>query len=109
MKKNIIVSILLFLLPVAAIIILFIINPLAGIAGILALLGYSAYVNLPAIYSFLGKAAYSKGDLVKATAKFEKAYKTGRAKPMIIVSYGYILLKLGNIEEAYTILNKMVE
>jgi len=79
-----------------------------GIIIILVIIAFFLYSKRAAIFAYLGKGNYYRGDLEKGLAWFEKAYKTGRAKPPTIVSYAYLLLKSGKTEESEDVLNKLL-
>jgi len=96
------------ILPVALIIYLFSYIAIFGIAAVIAYVGYILYTVRAGIFTSLGSINYSKGRIEKALAWFDKAYKSGRAKPMSMVSYAYLLLKTGNIEESESILNTLI-
>jgi tetratricopeptide (TPR) repeat protein len=105
-SKNVL---LYFLLPAAAIFILSSYSPLAGIAGTLAYILLLMYINRTKVFSYAGSVNYSKGSIEKALVWFERAYKSGRAKPKTVTSYAYLLLKSGNIGDARKILEKQMD
>ena len=74
-------------------------NVLAGLAYLVITVFY-LYAKEQLYLLLLAGIAYGKGSMQDALKWFERAYKTGVAKPQTIVSYGYLLLKSGNIEEA---------
>lgn len=76
-----------------------------GLISTLVIIGVFLYVKRAAIFALLGRTAYGQGNIKNALEWFHRAYKTGVAKPQTIVSYGYLLLKSGNIEDAEHILD----
>lgn len=71
--------------------------------GNILLIGYMAFTiwkNLPMFYAVSGSKAYNKGDMEKALRLFKKASESRNTKPNIISSYGFLLLRNGNMEEA---------
>ena len=97
-----------FVLPAAAIAILFTRGTLPGIAGIIAYLAYILFINRTRIFSMLGCFFYSKRDFDKSLLWFKRAYMCKNAGPKIITSYAYLLLKSGNIDESEKILNNLL-
>ncbi|HHV96555.1 MAG TPA: tetratricopeptide repeat protein [Clostridiaceae bacterium] len=96
-----------FILFVVIMVMVFKTNVLAGLALLLVITVFYLYAKRAAIFAFIGRIAYGKGSMQDALKWFERAYKTGVAKPQTIVSYGYLLLKSGNIEEAENILERL--
>lgn len=94
------------ILPILAVVILFLYNPLIGLAAMLALLIYLLVTGRAAIYSFLGNAKYGQGKLDASLQWIGRAVKTGKAKPRVVTAYGYLLLKTGNLTEADAVLSK---
>lgn len=97
-----------FALPAAAIIILFRKNFIYGIIALILYTLYGLYTGKASIFAIMGSRNYSKGNMEEAIKWFDKAYKSGSAKPMTVTSYAYLLLKCGNITEAEKILNEQM-
>lgn len=56
------------------------------------------------IYAIKANNAFRTGNIDETTAWLKKAYDTGSAKAHVVTTYGYILLKYGNLEEAEKVL-----
>ena len=100
-------SLIYFILFVVIMVMVFKTNVLAGLIFVLVVTGFYLYIKRAAIFAFIGRMAYGKGNMQDALKWFEKAYKTGVAKPQTIVSYGYLLLKSGKIEDAENVLDRL--
>jgi tetratricopeptide (TPR) repeat protein len=79
-----------------------------ALAFIIALIGYYAYRGRSSMYVFLGNSRYSKGQLGDAIRLYKKAFDAGKVPPQIAVSYSYLLLKSGNIEDSEKILSDLL-
>lgn len=80
--------------------------------GNLLLIAYMAFTiwkNLPMFYAVSGSKAYNRGDMEKALRLFKKASESRNTKPNIVSSYGFLLLRNGNMEEAEHYLVKASE
>lgn len=97
-----------FVLPVIALVILFAINFILGLAGLLVYLAYIVFIWRVPFYSYIGGIKYSTGNLDDAVKWFGRAFATGRAKPATVTSYAYLLLKSGRLAEAENILNNLI-
>ncbi len=97
-----------FLIPLIVIILLFSYNALLGLAAILLAIALLLYRNRPSLFAYMGGMKYSRGSLEEAINWFEKAYRTGKAKPATTSSYAYLLLKNGILDESEAILNKLI-
>ena len=82
-------------------------SALLGFAFLLTCLIVLLIIKRATVFQMIGRAEYGKGSLQKALAWYKRAYKTGSAKPQTIVSYAYLHLKTGNIEEADNILEAL--
>lgn len=60
------------------------------------------------IYSFKANVAYNQGNTQEAAVFLEKAYRTGKAKPNMVLSYGYIILKQGRLSEALKVFEEQL-
>ncbi len=60
------------------------------------------------IYVIKANSAYQKGNTQEAINWLEKAYKTGSAKPGIVITFGYLLLKEGHLEESLKIFKEQI-
>ncbi|HHW31052.1 MAG TPA: tetratricopeptide repeat protein [Clostridiaceae bacterium] len=109
MNNNIKKLLINFVLPAAAIVILFRRYFLYGIIALILYILYGLYIGKASIYTIIGSIRYSKGNMEEAIKWLDKAYKSGRAKPTTITSYAYLLLKSGNIQEAEKILMEQMD
>jgi tetratricopeptide (TPR) repeat protein len=109
MKSRIKSLLLYFILPAAAVVLLFKADALTGAAAVLAYIAAAMYFQRAALYQVKGRFSYSKGNIADAVKWFQKAYKTGRCKPGDEVSYAYLLLKIGNADEAEALLNSTIK
>lgn len=109
MKKKLIKTLLTFLLPLVVIAILFKSNILLGLLGLILYLSISIYQSRAAIFTTIGSSNYAKGNISKAIAWFDKAYRTGKMSFSTIAYYAYIQLKSGFIDNSETILAKAFE
>jgi tetratricopeptide (TPR) repeat protein len=108
-SKPLVKFVLFAALPVIAIILLFKLNTYAGIIGIVLYILSAVWFNRVAIYRLRGQIEYRKGNLQNAVNWFEKAMSIKNAPTDLKVSYGFILLKLGKLDEAGKILSDAVE
>jgi tetratricopeptide (TPR) repeat protein len=93
------------ILFIAAAVMVFRTNIWLGLIFALVVIGVFLYVKRAAIFAMIGRTAYGQGNMENALEWFRRSYKTGVAKPQTVVSYGYLLLKSGNIEDAEHILD----
>ncbi len=61
------------------------------------------------IYNGRANNAFRNGNIPETLSWLEKSYKTGCAKPKVVTTYGYMLLKYGHLEEAKKILKEQLE
>ena len=108
MQKGIWVNILVFIVFVIVTVIIFKANILYGLIFLLAVLILFTFIKRAVILAIIGRTNYFKGNVEKGLAWFEKAYKTGVAKPNTIVSYAYLLLKSGNIKDSERVLENLL-
>jgi tetratricopeptide (TPR) repeat protein len=101
-------AIITVIIIIVILIILFSINILIGLAVLLLFFIYMFYMKRASFFSIIGTLNYSKGKLEKAINWYTRAYKTGRANSRTNVSYAYLLLKSGRIDESETILQKLL-
>lgn len=97
-----------FILPVVVIIASFYYSKILGIAFVIVYIGYLLYMNRVGIYSILGSISYGKGQMDKAIKWFGQAYQSQKAHPKMAVSYAYLLLKNGDIQEPEKILTDLL-
>jgi Flp pilus assembly protein TadD len=88
----------------AVMIIAFIKHFLLGIGVILVLIGYFIYRSRASYYALRASNFFAKDDLEQARNWFKKAYDSKPCPENHKVSYGYILLRSGHLEEAESIL-----
>ncbi len=60
------------------------------------------------IYVIKANSAYQKGNTQESINWLEKAYKTRSAKPSIVITFGYLLLKEGHLEESLKIFKEQI-
>ncbi len=108
MKKGIWVNVLVFIVFVVLTVVLFKTNVFFGLIFLLAIIILLLFTKRAAVLAFIGRTNYFKGNIEQGLAWFEKAYKTGVAKPKTIISYAYLLLKSGNIEDSERILENLL-
>ena len=82
---------------------------LLGIAGLLVFIGYMIYKKRDRLYGGFANAAHMKGDINKTLEWLEKSYQINPHNPKIVTSYGYTLLKYGQIERAETVLQQLLK
>ncbi|MEL7658809.1 MAG: tetratricopeptide repeat protein, partial [Bacillota bacterium] len=75
-------------------------NQFLGNILLISYMAFTIWKNLPMFYAVSGSKAYNKGDMEKALRLFKKASESRNTKPNIISSYGFLLLRNGNMEEA---------
>lgn len=97
-----------FIIPVVAIYVGYRLNWIAGIVLLLAYIGYIIYASIPSIYTLIGNIKYTRNSMEEAIPWFGRAYTTGRTKPSIGISYGYLLLKNGKVEESEKVFNTIL-
>lgn len=108
MKNSLLNTLLLFILILVAVIVLFNINIYLGILVTILALSYFLYRSRASIYVLQGNAKYSSGDLEKALEYYKKAYGTGKCKPQTIISYAYLLLRSGKLDESEKLLTEVL-
>lgn len=77
-----------------------------GITVILAALGI--YTLIPVFYEIKANKAYQAGDFEESKKWYQKAYNTNHAKINTKVSYAYILMRTGDVDEAENVLDKII-
>lgn len=97
------------ILPLIVISIFFNYNVGLGAVTTAVYIGYIVYINQIRIYTFIGHIRYAKRDMEGAIKWFRKVYYSGKANIKTMISYGYLLLKAGKIEEAEKIFNELLE
>jgi len=104
--RNILIG---FVLPIAAVFAAWFINKWLGILVIVIYLAVIAYMSRPMIYGMKGSKAYSLGKTDEAVKWFGKAYATKKAGVRTSVSYAYILLRSGELENAGEIMQQVLK
>lgn len=59
-------------------------------------------------YAFKGNLEYQKGNVQESINYLSKAYKTRKAKTLVVTAYGYVLLKSGYLEESIKIFKEQL-
>ncbi len=96
-----------FAINVLVLIGLFMINVYLGLGVLTAYIIFRIYTNRARIMCFIGRFYYARNDIRKTLAWYEKAYKTGAAAANDVISYGYLLLKTGDLERSEKIFNSV--
>jgi tetratricopeptide (TPR) repeat protein len=100
-------NILKLAIPLIIIIVCFIYNTLLGILSIVLFIAYLFYNSRANIYMFIGNSHFNKGDREKAKKWTEKAFKTEPKQVGLGIAYGYLLIKMGEIDEADAVLSNL--
>lgn len=90
------------------IIIAFQINKIFGAVIAIAYIIFFMATGGGNIYAIIANYKYKSGDEKGAVEWFEKAYKSKRCSIDSKISYAYLLLKLGDTEKSYQILNEVI-
>lgn len=110
MKSKSLLTLLLYAaIPFLVIFILFRINIIAGVLGILAYLLAITIINLNFIYRVKAQMEYGKGNLKEAEKWFKRAANSKKAGTDVLVSYGFILFKEGKLKEGEEIFLKAID
>lgn len=96
-----------FAINILALIGLFLINIHLGLGVVTAYIIFKLYTNRAGIMSFIGRFYYARDNIQMTLAWYERAYRTGAASANNVISYGYLLLKSGNIEKAEKVFNSV--
>ena len=98
-----------YILPFVIIIMVILMNPVAGFAALLVFIVYVLYNGRAVLCSFIGGIKYLRGLMDQALKWFKRGYETKKARPKSVISYAYLLLKTGNLVEAGLVLSKLLE
>ena len=98
-------SILLILIPTLITGIVFFYNPLAGLIILLLLIAILIFIKFPTILVLFGQRQYGLGNNTKALKILKRAHDMGRGGVSPSVTYAYVLLRCGNLEQANMVLN----
>lgn len=96
------------IVPIAVIIVSFYIHPLLGTAVILVSIGLLFYFNRYQVYALKGRQYYANNDMEKAIIYFRKAMSAKKPSPDIVISYGYLLLKNGDPDNAEKVIDNLI-
>lgn len=100
-------SIIRFVVPVALIYMAYnLLGPVGGIAGIAVFILMLIWFNRPFIYSNRANKKYGSGDFDGALSDLKKAVSIAPKDAKIRGTYAYLLLKLGNTDEAAAEIDK---
>ena len=83
-------------------------SSLLGTIAVLLTLAYILYANIPTFYSVRGNKELNEGNSEKALLMYKKAVDTKRASGAIHLSYGILLLRCGQPEEAVSVFNSLI-
>src|SRR5665647_68688 len=84
------------------------IHILLGIGLILLVLAYYIYRSRAVYYALRGSKAFSNGETDQSLIWFKKAYDSKPCPENQQVSYGYVLLRTGNEEQAESIFQNLM-
>jgi tetratricopeptide (TPR) repeat protein len=98
-----------FFVPVGIIVLLFNLNVSYGLSGIAVYLIFLFYNGLPGLYFGKARASYAKGDMESAKKMLEKSIKTGRASTAVLISYSYLLLRMGFTDKADEVIQVLLD
>lgn len=96
------------LAAIAVILVAFKFSVYLGIAAVIIIGGYGVYRLIPSYYTMVGNKAFQAGDEQTARVWYKKAYDTGRTKITFKVNYAYLLLRLGEADEAEKVLDPII-
>lgn len=80
-------------------------NYLVALCATVIIAAGAAFWYWPELQCALGQSEYAKGNNTKALALLKKAHESSRSKPSVSAAYAYILLRVGQAEEASKVLN----
>ena len=86
----------------------FLYNPTLGKVVLGVFIVYMLFSNRYIFYEVFATKAYKKGDMEKAISLFEKASKSTQ-NPRPKISYGYLLLKIGELDKASQVFKEMID
>lgn len=110
MKEKPILKLILYAgLPILVIYLLFRINLYMGFASLVIYIAIVILMNRALYYRLRAQAAYAKGDLENTAKWFEKAIPLKKAGLEMKVNYGFILLKQGQLDKAWRVLQESVQ
>ena len=98
----------LILIAIIIVVVAFKFNVLLGIAATALIAGYGIYRIIPSYYTMMGNKAFQIGDEKTARIWYKKAYDTGRTKITFKINYAYLLLRLGEADEAEKVLDPII-
>ena len=97
------------ILPILLIIAAFIFNKYAGLVCLIAYIILICYTSRSIFYKLIANINYGKGDMDKSLYWYSKAYEINKAKAGTAITYAYLLLKGGNIEESEKVFKHIFE
>lgn len=89
-------------------VIAFLVHPIVGYAVSVAILAVFFYSVLPVYYSVKGNEAYNTGNHGDAVKWYEKAMKNKAVSDAQKITYGVLLMKLGNFEKAEKLFSTVI-
>ena len=98
-----------FVIPVIAIIVLFVYSRFLGTAALIIYILAIIILQRATFLMTYGSVCYNKKDLEGALKWYEKAYNTGKTYPKAKISYAYILLKCGRTDDAGAVMDKLLD
>lgn len=101
-------TLLYIVIAIAAVVFAFKFNLFIGLGVSAVILAYGIYAYIPAFYVVKANKAYQAGDFEESKKWYKKAYDTNRAKLNFKISYAYILMRTGDMDEAETVLDRII-
>ncbi len=97
-------------LPLLAIfLVIRLVNIWAGLGLVLVILVYLTYNNRAKVFSWIGNINYYKGNTEAARVWYNRAYNSKNPNPRTMITYGYLELKMANIDKAEMICKSVLE
>ncbi|NMB32811.1 MAG: tetratricopeptide repeat protein [Clostridium sp.] len=106
MKKNPYIK---YLIPALIVVPVLIYNSLLGyiLFGVSVL--YVLFMERSILFLILTNQKYRRGDLENSLKWLKRAYSSGKSRPDISILYGYLSIKMGNIEESEKVFQKLLD
>ncbi|ADL50370.1 tetratricopeptide repeat protein [Clostridium cellulovorans] len=76
------------------------------IIGVLIFILLLIYTNFPSILMYRANLHYTQKNMHKALSLYKLAYSSWHAPDKMKISYGYLLIRMGNLEESDAVLSK---
>ena len=102
-------ALLKYILPFLAILVLSFYDYKISLLILVLYIIYLFYTGRANFFTYFGSVNYSNGKIHRAITWLKRAYATGKANPKSAASYGYLLLKSGEVGESEQIFNKLLK